>query len=260
MAQPPEKPVLKMPPGYRDPAQPSTRPVPGQTPRKPVPLPPSFHPQPKARRCSSCCRVFCWVLCIFILVLVIVVAFGTGIFFLLFDPRLPLVYLRSFQIPLFNSTVKPGGTYLDAWTVPEMEVKNPNNRLYIYYSALQAHVSVGDPNDVGVVLGLKELSGFTQKKGNTRSIKFDLVVKNRQLNDAVAKKLRSQYVSKVLRVGVETKTRLGYVVKGWRIGTMDIDVLCGGVTMKEIHAGSMPKCNINAYKWYVIKSSICMYT
>ncbi|KAM5555561.1 NDR1/HIN1-like protein 2 [Rosa sericea] len=252
MAQPPPvKPVLQKPPGYRDPNQPP-RPVPGQVPRKPVPLPPSFQPQPKSRR-SSCCRVFCWVCCILILVIIVVVALAAGIFFLLFDPRLPLVYLRSFQIPLFNTTVKPGGTYLDAWTVPGMEVKNPNGKLDIFYSGVQAYVSVGDPNDVGLVLGMKDLTGFTQKSSNTTSVKFDYVVKNRQLNDEVAKKLKSQYVSKVLRVGVEVKARLGYVVKGWRLGTMNIDVLCGGVTMKEIHAGNtMPKCTISAYKWIQI--------
>ncbi|KAK9910250.1 hypothetical protein M0R45_034218 [Rubus argutus] len=166
-----------------------------------------------------------------------------------FRPETPAGLLAVVPDPALQHHRETRGNLPGRVDSSRMEVKNPNNRLYIYYSALQAHVSVGDPNDVGVVLGLKELSGFTQKKGNTRSIKFDLVVKNRQLNDAVAKKLRNQYVSKVLRVGVETKTRLGYVVKGWRIGTMDIDVLCGGVTMKEIHAGSMPKCNINAYKW-----------
>ncbi|XP_050387671.1 uncharacterized protein LOC126803973 [Argentina anserina] len=249
MAQPsPVKPVLKKPPGYRDPNQPP-RPIPGQNPRKPVPLPPSFQPQPKPRR-SSCFRVFLWVSCILILVIIVVVALAAGIFFLVFDPRLPLVYLRSFQIPLFNTTVKPGGTFLDAWTAPGMDVKNRNSKLDIFYSRVHAYVSVGDPNDVGLVLGMKELGGFTQKSGNTTSLKFDYVVKNRQLNDAVAKKLLSQYVAKTMRVGVEMKTRLGYVVKGWRIGTIDVDVVCGGVTMKEIHVGStMPKCKINAYKW-----------
>nr|XP_011468951.1 PREDICTED: uncharacterized protein LOC101300861 [Fragaria vesca subsp. vesca]XP_011468952.1 PREDICTED: uncharacterized protein LOC101300861 [Fragaria vesca subsp. vesca] len=249
--QSPVKPVLKKPPGYRDPNQ-QPRLVPGQTPRKPVPLPPSFQPLPKPRR-NSCCRVFCWVSCILILVIIVVVALAAGIFFLLFDPRLPLVYLRSFQIPLFNTTVKSGGTYLDSWTVPEMEVKNPNGKLDIFYSVLHAYVSVGDPNDIGLVLGMKELGGFTQKSRNTTTVKFDYVVKDRQLNDAVAKKLRSQYEGKVMKVGVEMKTKVGYVVKGWRIGTMDIDVECGDVTMKEIHTGStMPKCKMHAYKWITI--------
>ncbi|CAN6566074.1 unnamed protein product [Malus baccata var. baccata] len=248
--QPPIRPVVHKPPGYRDPYQPG-RPVPGQPPRKPN-VPPSF--RPKRSRGSRCCRICCCVFCTFLLIVIIVVALAGGIFYLYFDPRLPAFYLLSFQIPKFDPVSKTDGTHLDVQAVTSVEVRNPNPKLDIFYGeGIEMHAILGDENDVGMGLGSKQLRRFTQRHRNTTNFKMDMRVRNKVVDQTVGRRLAAQLKSKEIKVAVEGKTRVGYVIKGWRIGTVKINVLCGGVKLKVVDAGEMPKCTINAFKWINIR-------
>ncbi|KAM1268506.1 hypothetical protein PS1_000769 [Malus domestica] len=245
MQQPPIKPVLQKPPGYGYPHQPG-RPVPSPPGRKPN-IPPSFRPQ-RTRR-SSCYCICCCVFCAFLLIVIILAALAGGIFYLLFDPRLPAFYLLSFQIPKFEPVSKPDGTHLDVQAVTSVEVRNPNPKLDIFYrEGIEMHAILGDENDVGLGLGSKLLKGFTHRHRNTTNFKMDMRVRNKVVDQTVGRRLAAQLKSKEIKVAVEGKTRIGYVIKGWRVGTMQINVLCGGVKLKVVDAGEMPKCTINAFK------------
>lgn len=249
--QSPVKPVLQKPPGYRTPNYPG-QPVPGPPPpRKPV-YPPTLR-QKQKKRGGSCCKICCCVFCAFLLIVVILVALAGGIFYLLFDPRLPAFYLISFQIPKFDAVSKSDGTHLDVQAVTSVEVKNPNPKLDIYYSeGFEMSLSIGDENDGGFGIGTKEVKGFTQRHRNTTYVKVESGVRNKVVEQPVGKKLLGQFKSKEIKVALEGKTRIGYVIQGWRVGTMQINVLCGSVRLKNVDAGDMPKCTINAFKWYAI--------
>lgn len=113
-------------------------------------------------------------------------------------------------------------------------------------------LSIGDENDGGFGIGTKEVKGFTQRHRNTTYVKVESGVRNKVVEQPVGKKLLGQFKSKEIKVALEGKTRIGYVIQGWRVGTMQINVLCGSVRLKNVDAGDMPKCTINAFKWYAI--------
>ncbi|KAJ7951260.1 putative Late embryogenesis abundant hydroxyproline-rich glycoprotein family [Quillaja saponaria] len=240
MAEPPLKPTLQKPPGYRDPTNPG-RPIPRQPVRKPA-IPPSFRPKKKSR---SCCRACCCFFCIFILILIVLFLIAGGLFYVWYEPKLPEFHLQTFRLPQLNVTVRPDGTYLNAETVTRVEVKNPNNKLGWYYDGTRFEISIGDDT----VLGSKNIPNFSVGKGKTTSLKVETSVKNQLINDGKGKKLKSQISSKDLMVFVDVKTKAGLILEGWKVGTVEINVLCGDVKLKNLENGEMPKCTINLLKW-----------
>ncbi|KAK9279167.1 hypothetical protein L1049_012844 [Liquidambar formosana] len=147
----PVKPVLQKPPGYRDPNVP-VQPAPRPPVRKPA-LPPSFQPKKKRR---SCCRIFCCSLCILTFILLLILAVSIGIFYIWFDPKLPVFHLQSFKVERFNVSVTSDGTFLDSRTVVRVEVKNPNSKLTVYYGGTRVKVTVGEDD---TELGNSEFEG-----------------------------------------------------------------------------------------------------
>lgn len=238
-----QKPALKKPPGYRDPSEPF-KPVAIPPPRKRV-LPPSFRTKRKRR---NWCRTCCCFLCVLIFILVIVFVVVGGIFYLWFSPKVPVFHLQSFRIPVFNVTVKPDGTYLDAHTIIRIEVKNPNSKLKVYYGRTDIKGIVGK----GTELGQSEAAAFTQGTNNVRSLKIESSVKNQLVDDGVGTKLKNDYKKKKLKVRVVGGTSVGYVVQGWKIATVSVKVYCGGMTFKNLDGGdhnAMPKCTVNLLRW-----------
>ncbi|KAJ7962519.1 putative Late embryogenesis abundant hydroxyproline-rich glycoprotein family [Quillaja saponaria] len=240
MTEPPEKPVLQKPPGYRDLSNPG-QPVPLPPGRKPA-IPPSFRPKKKSRSCWGAC---CFFFCILVLFLIVFFLVAGGLFYFWFDPKLPEFHLQSFKLPQLNVTVKPDGTYLNVEAVARVEVKNPNSKLEWYYDGTRFEISIG--NDT--VLGSKNLPKFSVGKKNTTSLKVVTSVKNQLVPDGIGTKLKSQISSKDLMVFVNVKTKAGLVAKGWNAGTMEVNVLCGNVKLKNLENGEMPKCTINLLEW-----------
>ncbi|TQE03972.1 hypothetical protein C1H46_010343 [Malus baccata] len=180
--QPPIKPILQKPPGYRYPHQPG-RPLPSPPGRKPN-IAPSFRLKPS--RGSSCYCVFC----AFLLIVIILAAPAGGIFYLLFNPRLPAFYLLSFQILKFEPVSKPDGTHLDVQVVTSVEVRKPNPKLDIFYrEGIKMYAILGDENDVGLGLGSKLLKGFTHRHRNTTNFKMDTRVRNKVVDQKVGRRL-----------------------------------------------------------------------
>lgn len=242
MAEPPQKPVLQKPPGYRDPTIP-VRPIPRQPVRRPVMSPPMY-PRKKRR---GCCRACCCCFCVLIFLIFCILVLASAAFYLWFGPKFPVFHLLSFEIPRFNVTVEPDGTYLNARTVSIVEVKNPNEKLGLYYGVTEVDVGLGQ--DGRIALGSASLPGFSQGKKNVTSLKVATEVQDELVEDGAGAELRSGYRSKNLVVKVEVRTSVGMNVEGWQVGKVGVNVECGDVTMKDVEDGDMPRCNIKLLNW-----------
>lgn len=244
------QPVLQKPPGYRDPDAP-VQPLPKPPQRRP--LPPSMYPKKRRR---SWCRTCCCCSCVFFLVLILLILAAAVIFFLWFNPKVPVFHFRSFQVSRFNVSVKSDGTYLDAETVSHVEVKNPNQKLGLYYGNTHVVVRIGGGEDE-TVLGSSTVPAFAQEKRNVTSLKVKTEGR-KQVADGVGPRLKSGFKSKSLAVKVEVRTRVGIKVEGWRVGAVSVNVKCGGTSLKSLQGGDMPKCTINLLKWYVDPCCFCL--
>jgi hypothetical protein len=191
--------------------------------------------------------MFCCSCFIFTTILIIVTLISAGIFYLWFDPRLPVFHLQSFRFNRFNVTVKPDGTYLDSHTMIRLEVKNPNGKLIYNYGGSRWEVTVGEDKDTD--LGTSRLAGFTQGKKNTTSLKVESKVSGVAVDDGVGSRLKARYRTKKLIVNVYVKTRFGLGLDNIKIGSVPVTVQCGGVTLKRLNTGKMLKCTINFLRW-----------
>ncbi|XP_030468273.2 NDR1/HIN1-like protein 6 [Syzygium oleosum] len=246
MAEPPQKPVLQKPPGYRDPSVP-VQPPPRQPFRKPV-MPPSMYPRKKRR---GCCRACCCCFCVLIFLIFCVLVIAGAAFYIWFGPKIPVFHLQSFEIPRFNVTVKPDGTYLNARTVARVEAKNPNEKLGLYYGGTNVDISLGQ--DKGIGMGSASLPGFSQGKKNVTSLKVATEVRDEVVEDGMGAGLRSGYRSKSLVVKVEVRTSVGANIEGWKVGRVGVTLECGDVTIKDLEGGDMPKCKIKLLHWITLQ-------
>ncbi|KAK2983877.1 hypothetical protein RJ640_003928 [Escallonia rubra] len=232
-------PVLQRPPGYKDPDITVQRPPPG----KPVALPPSFYPP---RRRKSCCRTCCCFLCLFIIMATLLCFAAGGFFYVWFEPRVPVLHLKSLKIPQFNVTANADGTtMLNARTLIGVEVKNLNSELRLIYERTNVHINSQD----GLDLGSASLPGFTQEKKNVTVLKIATQVRNALVDDDTGKKLKEGFKSKSLPVSVVVQTAVGAGGKGWNTWTVGVDARCGDLTLKQLEGGAMPRCRIKVFKW-----------
>ncbi|TYH43125.1 hypothetical protein ES332_D11G106800v1 [Gossypium tomentosum] len=244
MSEPPVKPVLQKPPGYKDPNSPAGQRRFRPPPRKPV-LPLSFHPK---KRKTSYGRACCCCFCIFFLIFLLLILICGAVFYLWFDPKLPGFHIQSFRISRFNVTKRPDGTYLDARTTTRLEVKNPNGKMTYYYGDTEVEISFGE-GGYETELGTTTVPAFTMLEKNTRSLRVETKASNKLVVDEVGNKLRARYRSKSLPVNVEARTKVGVGVAGLKIGMVGVTVKCDGMSKKQLDGGDMPKCVINMLKW-----------
>ncbi|XP_042480466.1 NDR1/HIN1-like protein 6 [Macadamia integrifolia] len=239
------KPILQKPPGYRDPNTPIPK-VPKPQIRK-QPLPPSFQPR---RKRPSLCRICYCFFCIFLLLLTLLTAAAAGLFYLWFNPKLPIYRLQSIQFPRFNISVTSDGTYLDSHTVVRIEATNPNHKkITFYYDESEVRMTV----DNAVDLGSASHPGFSQARQNITALKFGTQVKHLLIDDGEGLKLKGQFRSKSMVIRVEVRTRFGIGVEKLTLGKLAVNVLCGDVTLKQLSAGNTPKCTVNLFKWINIR-------
>ncbi|XP_022150413.1 NDR1/HIN1-like protein 6 [Momordica charantia] len=243
MADSPLKPPvsLQKPPGYKDPSASSG---PGKGGRK-ARLPTSYQPKKKRR---NCCRTCCCVLCFLILFLIVVAALASALFYLLFDPKLPVFHLISFRISDFKVSPKADGSYLDAEASIRVEFKNPNDKLGIVYGRIEYDVTVGEMTE----FGRRSIPGFTQGRRNSTTVKAETGVKSKLLAVDDGGKMSSWFQSKTLPVKVEADTAVGLVVQGWSIGPLAVRLDCES-RLKSVEAGDMPDCNIHFLRWITIR-------
>ncbi|KAM7277347.1 hypothetical protein ACFE04_019213 [Oxalis oulophora] len=240
---PPLKPLVPKPPGYRDPTAPPPVRQPLPVRRKPVHLPPSLQ---KPKR-SSCCRICCCSFCLFLLILTFVTLISAGIFYLWFDPRFPIFHLQSIRTNRFNVTVKSDGSYLSAETAIRLEVRNPNGKLTYHYGGSNWEVTVGEDKDTDI--GSARLDGFNQGRKNTTSLRVVSKVSGLAVDDGVGSRLKARYRTKALIINVDVKTTVAVGLYSYLLGSVPIEIQCGGVTLKRLQSGEMPKCTINFLRW-----------
>ncbi|XP_075500264.1 uncharacterized protein LOC142538853 [Primulina tabacum] len=234
-------PPLQKPPGYRDP----TTPVKPPPPRKAA-LPPSLHLQKNPNRC---CRNFCCGISIVTAISLLFLFSALGFFFLWFEPRLPEIHLKSIDFKKFNVTTTPDGLTLDAQSIVSVEVKNPNSNLRMEYDRTRIYVNAvnGDTN-----LGQVTVPGFTQDKNNVTTLKFTTRAEKEILESKIAEELSNGFKNKKLVMNVEIESGVGIKSSGWAIGTVEVKVLCGGVSLSQVQDGrgaAAPKCRIKILDW-----------
>ncbi|KAI4378030.1 hypothetical protein MLD38_015573 [Melastoma candidum] len=249
-ASPP--PVLKKPPGYRDPnALPPVHPNPPK--QKPI-LPSSVYDYDhgkKRRKRGACCSCCC-CLCLSLLILVVVLAALLGLFYLWFSPELPVFHLQSFRVA--NLTVTPaqgdGGNLVSSRATSVIEVKNPNSKLVIYYGSSDVDMRLTDGSKE-LQFDEKRVAGFRQSKGNVTRLRVENTVKDAAVGGTLASKLKKKEAG----VGVTVKTSVGVEFWGLKVGKLGVRVDCGGgrgTALKDVEKGRvMPRCSINALKWYL---------
>ena len=59
--------------------------------------------------------------------------------------------------------------------------------------------------------------------------------------------------SKALKPSVEVRTKTGIKVHGWKSSMIDINVVCGDVTLRQIQNGDTPRCSFVIFKWIKIQ-------
>ncbi|KAI5598776.1 hypothetical protein POPTR_002G167300v4 [Populus trichocarpa] len=244
MAGKPMKPVLQRPPGYTDPnlqAKPAPRPLPTK-----ALLPPSFEPR---KRRSRHCRLCLCCLSLLLIIAILLMIIAGGLFYLWFDPKLPVFHLQSFKFSAFNITKRSDGTYLTAKMVARIEVRNPNENIIYHFGESKVETTAGDDE---VNLGSTTLPEFTQGKKNTTSLEIETSVNNELIEDGIGSKILDQFTSKKLKVDMDVKTSIGIGVEGVKTGLLGVEVVCGGVTLKETST-EMPRCIISTLKWIIIR-------
>ena len=237
---------LKKPPGYGGP--PSRSPLQGGRPTMP---PPSYYkPMPRKRKnyspftCRRCC---CWCLCILLFILVLFAVAG-GIFYLWFQPRSPIFRFRPIEIDRFNVTKQLGSdtARIDSQTVIRVEVRNPNNKLRIYYGNTEVTMTA----DQDTELGSAAVAAFMQPTNNVTMLKFPMKVENRGIDVTVADTLAARVKSKEVVISAAVKTKVGMGVGKLKLGMLPVNVNCGGVSMKQLSDGrSSPKCIFTTLRW-----------
>ncbi|CAK9139335.1 unnamed protein product [Ilex paraguariensis] len=137
---------------------------------------------------------------------------------------------------------------LDAKTVVTVVAKNSNSELKVMYDQMQVYLDGED----GLDLGSASLRGFTQENKNETLLKFTTQVKNMLIDDEVGKKLKYGYKSKTLLVSTEVRTGIAMGGNGWTTGAVNVKLICGAMSLKQVENRAMPKCRINVFKWFNI--------
>ncbi|KAK2365308.1 NDR1/HIN1 protein [Trifolium repens] len=240
--------ILQKPPGYRDPNATEQQTItikPPHPPRKPH-LPPSFRPKPRKRdRCRVCCCIFCIIL--FILIFIFVVA--AALIYFIYQPSLPEFHIGSFRVPNFNVTGTPDVSYLDADTVTMVEVKNRNTKMVWHFE--QSNVQIWAENGE-LNLGSTKVAAFDVSVRNMTALKAETNVRKEVLDAKQRRRLKSVFDSKALTPSVEVKTKTNVRVQGWNSMMVDVTVVCGDVTLRQIQNGDMPHCSFTIFKWIKI--------
>ncbi|KAJ6675261.1 LATE EMBRYOGENESIS ABUNDANT (LEA) HYDROXYPROLINE-RICH GLYCOPROTEIN FAMILY [Salix viminalis] len=150
----------------------------------------------------------------------------------------------------FRVTKKSDGTYLTAKMVARIEVRNPNEKIMYHFGVSEVGTTMGDEE---VNLGSTSLPKFTQEKGNATSLKTVTSVKSELVEDRIGSAILNQFKNKKLKVKMNVRTRVGISVAGMKTGVLGVEVLCGGVTLKETESGEMPRCVMKILKWIIVR-------
>ncbi|GAU13632.1 hypothetical protein TSUD_347360 [Trifolium subterraneum] len=238
---------LQKPPGYKNTEQQQQTTITIKPSHRKPPLPPSFRPKPRKR---DCCRICCCTFCIILFILIFIFLVAAALIYFIYQPSLPEFHLGSFRVPNFNITGIPDVSYLDADTVTMVEVKNHNTKIVWHFE--QSNVQIWAENGE-LNLGSTNVAAFDVKVRDMTALKAETKVRNEVLDAKQRRKLKSVFESKALTPSVEVKTKTNLMVQGWKSMMVDVTVVCGDVTLKQIQNGDMPHCSSTIFKWIKIE-------
>ncbi|KAJ6400681.1 hypothetical protein OIU84_016174 [Salix udensis] len=147
----------------------------------------------------------------------------------------PSLHYRDSPSGNLRVNKKSDGTYLTAKMVARIEVRNPNEKIMYHFGESEVGTTVGDEE---VNLGSTSLPKFTQEKGNATSLKTVTSVKSELVEDRIGSAILNQFKNKKLKVKMNVRTRVGISVAGMKTGVLGVEVLCGGVTLKETESAT----------------------
>lgn len=135
---------------------------------------------------------------------------------------------------------------MDSQISVSMEFKNANENIKLMYDRIAMSLYNDDIAE-GLSLGEETVPGFIQEQNNATVVKF-LLKGNQVLDDFKAQKLKDQFRAKSLMVTVEVRTGMGMVLNGLRIGIIEIKLICGASSLKQIQEGAMPRCKVFVFR------------
>lgn len=233
-------PPLRKPPGFRDPNM------------------KIHHHQPpqSLKRRRACCRSCCCCFCIGLIILLLVSISAGLTLYLWFQPRLPQIHLKSVAFSNFNVTTTPDGPVLDAASTLAFEIRNPNQNLGIVYE--RSHVLLSAVNG-DVSLGERRVAGFSQGRDDVTVLKLVMKVEKEIVDGKSAEELMKGFKSRNLVVSAEIRSGIEVRHGRWATAPVEVVVECGGVKLSVVErgSGSMPKCRIKMFNWYVCFYGSC---
>lgn len=217
---------LRRPPGYRDPnAQVRHHPL-----------------LKRSKRRRARCRICCGCLCAVFLILILAAAAGLA-FYLVFQPRLPVIHVQSIQFTVFNVTAAADGPAVDAASTVTLEIKNPNQNLGVVYGS--SHVLLSAVNG-DVSLGEQTVAGFSQDKDTATTLKLPLKVEREIVDGKCEEELKKGLKSKNLKLNAEIGSAIGLKHPRWTSSPVKVNIFCDGM---RLSGGSMPRCRIKLFNW-----------
>ncbi|KAL2613196.1 hypothetical protein R1flu_024888 [Riccia fluitans] len=181
-------------------------------PPKVVPVDTDYEPRRRGRTGDSCCRcIACF--CAILIALVIALGIGTLVFYLVVHPKAPKynvsdVRLAAFSVSPASSIDLSSGFVLNAVTTYEVEARNPNEKIGIYYDTININVL-----SEGVTIGAGRIPPFYQGARNTTLIMGDLRASNVPLKSAAGSALQNAQRSGRIPLFVEVDWLSGHEQK-----------------------------------------------
>ncbi|KAG6544391.1 hypothetical protein Mapa_014225 [Marchantia paleacea] len=200
----------------------------------PVPVPEDFDGR-EAKRRDPCCRCAAWF-CGALVALIFAVGIAVLVFFLVVHPKAPKYNVKDVKLATFSvspSSSDPSKYVLNALTLYEVEARNPNQKIGIYYDAINIDVL-----SEGVSIGAGDIPSFYQGHKNTTVITGDLSASDVPLESTVGQALQSaQSVGRIpLYVTVDVRARIK--IGAWKSPHFWVHVRCNVAVNPDVANGS----------------------
>ncbi|KAL3679872.1 hypothetical protein R1sor_022828 [Riccia sorocarpa] len=202
--------------------------------------------QRRGRTGNPCCRLLA-CLCSLLVAIIIALGIAALVFYLVVHPKAPKynvqdVRLASFSVSPASSTDLSAGFLLNAVTTYEVEARNPNGKIGIYYDTINIDVL-----SEGVSIGAGSIPPFYQGHRNTTLIVRELRASNVPLKSAVGNALQSAQQSGRIPLYVEVDVRARVKVGSWTSPHFWVRVRCDVAVNPNVGSGSQvvsKKCKV----------------
>lgn len=214
-----------------------------ETAAAPLPVSPDDYDSRENRRRDPCCRCAAWF-CGLLVALILAIGIAVLVFFLVVHPKAPKYNVMDVRLQSFSvSPASDGSTFvLNALTTYEVEARNPNRKIGIYYDTINIDVL-----SEGVVIGEGSIPPFYQGHRNTTVIIGDLRASNVPLESTVGNSLLNAQRSGRIPLYVAVDVRARIKIGSWRSPHFWVRVRCDVSVNPDVASGSQvvsKKCQV----------------